>query len=256
MYDNRVVTLWVGDSLGRVERACLASMLRQGHPVTLYCYGTVANVPAGVLVADAGEIIAGDRILRYPNGSAALFSNRFRYELMRLGRGIWLDIDIYLLKPLDCTRPYLFGYEAPGMINNAVLRIPSEAAILTRLLEPFEQRVVPSWLPWRERWKAWWRLRRDGRTDVTMMPHGATGPRALTALVRECQLSHWALPVETFYPIHYSRAEWIVAPAMKLDDIAGPGTVAVHLWNERINSFKEQDPPPGSFLERLQLEGA
>lgn len=256
MQDNRVVTLWIGGALGRVERACLMSMLRQGHQVTLYCYGEVANVPAGVVVADAAEIIAADRVVRYPDGSAALFANWFRYELMRLGRGIWLDTDIYLLKPLDSMPPYLFAYEAPGMINNAVLRLPSEAAILTRLLEPFEQQAIPSWLSWRERCKAWLRLRRDGHTGVAMMPHGATGPRALTALLRDYQLSDWALPIETFYPIHYSHAEWIVDPSTTLEQMVGPDTVAVHLWNKRIELFKELEAAPGSFLERLHREGA
>src|SRR5690349_7920416 len=32
------VTLWIGESLGAVERACLRSVLRQGHSLALYCY--------------------------------------------------------------------------------------------------------------------------------------------------------------------------------------------------------------------------
>jgi hypothetical protein len=33
-------------------------------------------------------------------------------------------------------------------------------------------------------------------------------------------------------------------------------TVTVHLWNERIKHFKEKPAPKGSFLARLQQEGA
>jgi hypothetical protein len=37
--------------------------------------------------------------------------------------------------------------------------------------------------------------------------------------------------------------------------VIGDGTVAIHLWNYCISSFKNQTAPPGSFLDRLQREG-
>lgn len=251
-----VVALWIGDALGTVERACLRSAMRQGHAVTLYCYAQPAGVPDGVAIADAAQVVPEDRIVRYPNGSVALFSNLFRYEAQRQELGTWIDTDVYLLRPLDLAQPCLFGYEYPGMLNNAVLRLPADSPMLPGLIAPFDGQTIPAWLPWRERWRAARRLRRDGNCDVARMPWGATGPRALTALARRHGVERWALPVETFYPVHYSRAAWVIDPAVAVDAVVAPGTVAIHLWNEVIRSFKELPAPAGSFLDRLHREGA
>src|SRR4051812_12851319 len=101
------VSLWIGPRLGAVERACLRSMLRVGHPVTLYCYQEPAGVPEGVQLADAREVLAEELIIRHHSGSVSLFSNRFRYELQRRAAGTWVDLDHYCLAPIPGTDPYL-----------------------------------------------------------------------------------------------------------------------------------------------------
>ena len=123
----RCVTLWIGDSLGPVERACLRSVLRQGHALTLYCYREPIGIPAGVDVADASAILPESAVLRDSTGSVALFSDWFRYELLQRGLGTWVDTDVYLVRALDTESPYLFGIKSPGILNNAVLRAPPEA---------------------------------------------------------------------------------------------------------------------------------
>lgn len=248
--------MWIGDALGAVERACLRAAMRQGHAVTLYCYDRPQGVPEGVTVADAAQVVPSDRIVRYPNGSVALFSNLFRYEIQRQGLGTWIDTDIYLLRPLGFDAPYLFGYEQPGMLNNAVLRLPPDSSILPALIAPFDGQTVPDWLSWRERWRAKRRLHREGPNNVARMPWGTTGPRALTALARRDGVDRWALPVEAFYPVHYAQADWVLDPATTVDRMIAPDTVAIHLWNEVIRPLKELPAPPGSFLDRLQREGA
>ena len=52
-----VASLWIGESLHYVNQLCLKSHLVQGHPVTLYCTDTVRNVPEGVEVRPAEEIM-------------------------------------------------------------------------------------------------------------------------------------------------------------------------------------------------------
>lgn len=253
---DRVATLWIGDALGRVERACLRAAMRQGHAVTLYCYDLPAGVPDGVTVADAARVVPRDRIVRYPNGSVALFSNLFRYEGQRQDLGTWIDTDVYLLRPIDAAQPYLFGYETPGMLNNAVLRLPPDSPLLPDLIAPFDGKTLPAGLAWRDRFRAARRLRRSGQSDVALLRWGATGPRALTALARRHGVDHWAAPVERFYPVHYSRADWLRDPATPIDRVVTPGTVAIHLWNEVIRPFKDLPALPGSFLDRLHREGA
>src|SRR3712207_7292675 len=47
------------------SRACLRSALRQGHPLTLYCYDAPDGVPEGVELADAGSIVPRSRVIRH-----------------------------------------------------------------------------------------------------------------------------------------------------------------------------------------------
>jgi len=252
---NGCVSLWIGESLGPVERACLRSVLRQGHRLTLYCYDSVGSVPDGVVVADTSAIIPKSEIFRHDAGSVGHFSDWFRYELQSRGLGIWIDTDVYLLRPLDDDRANLFGQQAPGVINNAVLRLPHDSPILPELLRPFRERVTPGWLPLRVRLLAKLRELTRGKADLGRLPWGSTGPQALTAMARKYSLLSEALPSDVFYPVAWQRANWILDPRIALQDVATERTVAVHLWNECIRTFKDRPAPEGSFLHRLQQEG-
>lgn len=250
------LTLWIGPKLGRVERACLRSLLRQGHRVALYCYRPVEGVPAGVELRDAATILAENRIIYHRSGSVALFANWFRYELMRRDLGIWVDTDQYLIAPIMPQRPHLFGWQDMEMIANSVLRIPSESPILRDLLALFEQRSVPFWLPWRQRAVAHWRLWRTGSIGLSSMPWGSAGPHALTALARRHRKVEEALSPSVFYPMHYLDAAWVRDASRPLEAVLKADTIGVHLWNEKIKAWKEEPAPPGCFLSRLHAEGA
>jgi hypothetical protein len=230
-------------------------VLDLGHSLALYCYREPAGVPAGVELRDASTIIPERRTIRHKTGSFALFSNWFRYELQRRQAGTWVDCDVYLLAPLDGAAASLFGEEAPGLINTAVLRLPPDSPVLPPLLALFEERSVPPWLPFRSRMAARLRLWRRGRSGLASMPWGSAGPKAFSYLARRHGLSRFALPSDTFYPAPWQDALWITDPDRSLDEIVTPRTVAVHLWNERIKQVKDHPARPGSFLARLQEEG-
>ena len=251
----RCVTLWIGDSLGAVERACLKSMVRQGHHLTLYCYAEPIGIPDGVEVADASDILPESAMVRHRYGSVAPFSDWFRYELLKRGLGTWVDTDMYLLRPLNEDRPHLFGEERPGTINNAVLRLPAESPLLEELLTPFRG-IIPLWLAPKHRLTSRLRQLLSGGVDVGAMPWGPTGPAALTAAAAKFGLSSVALPPPVFYPVPWQQAEWILDPALRLEQMVTDETVGIHLWNECIRQVKDLPPPEGSFLHRLRIEGA
>lgn len=247
--------LWLGPALGRVERACIRSILRQGHPVAVHCYDEPSGVPAGAELRDAAEILPLSAVVRHVSGSVALFADRFRYELQRRGRGLWLDCDMYLVAPIPAG-DYVLGWEEPGLIGTGILRLPHDAPLLPPLLALFEERNVPPWLPAGARAAAQLRLMLTGRSGIARMPWGSVGPRALTSLARAQGFERLAAPPEIYYPVNWRDAGWILEPGTRLEDKLAPSTVSIHLWNEMIKPFKEAPAPPGSFLERLQDEGA
>jgi hypothetical protein len=248
-------TLWVGESLGGVERACLRSVIAQGHHLTFYCYREPSGIPEGIDIEDASSILPESAVLRHRRGSVAPFSDWFRYEMLARGLGTWIDTDMYLLRPLDEQAAYLFGEERPGVLNNAVLRMPSDSPALQELLAPFKG-STPAWLAPRHRATSHLRKWLGKGVDVGALPWGTTGPAALTAAAKKLGLSSLALPPSVFYPVPWERARWILDPAVELNRVVTDSTIGIHLWNECIRGFKNDPAPAGSFLERLHLEGA
>jgi hypothetical protein len=253
--NNECVALWLGDRLGAVERACLRSVARH-HATALYCYGSVEAVPHEVEVRDANEILPYEVISQPWCARADLYSDWFRYELQRRSLGTWVDTDIYLLSPLDMESEYLFGIEARNSINGAVLRMPAKSRLLADVMEPFLKRTIPRWLPWRNYARKRVEQLFLGKFDLTDTPWGATGPDAITAMTRKHGLTRVAQPLERFYPVHWDQARWIADPMVSIEDVITEETVAIHLWNYCISDIKEDPAPPGTFLERLQREGA
>jgi hypothetical protein len=78
----------------------------------------------------------------------------------------------------------------------------------------------------------------------------------LSSLAKRHGLAHLAEAPEVLYPARWQDADWIRDPSVRLEDVITERTVSVHVWNERIKHFKDQPAAPGSFLARLQAEGA
>ena len=252
---NDIITLWIGDRLGPVERACMRSMLRHGHHVVLYSYSKVAGVPDEVEIRDAAELLPRSAIPDSWAKRSDLYSDWFRYLVQKHGLGTWLDLDIYLLAPIPSAGDYLFGEYDPGKINGAVLRLPPDAPILEALLDQFSKGAIVRSLHWRARVQTHVRKLKDGAGHLAKTPFGATGPFALTWLVPRFGLSNYALPMEVFYPVRWQEASWITDPGARLEEKTSERTIAVHLWNECIARYKHDEAPDGSFLKRLQDEG-
>ena len=251
------VMLWIGDRLSPVERACMRSVMRQGHRLVLYVYDAVEGVPEGVELADAEDILPREAIVHHHSGSVALFSDRFRFEIMRRSLGLWLDADAYLIKPLsiDPDRHFL-AYCEPGEIGAGVMYLPPDSPIIPPVLHLFEAPFIPDWMRLRDRIKAHWRQARTGQISIGDMPWGVAGPMALKALARRHGLMDQILPAEVLYPWHWHDAAWIFDPTQSLDRHITPATRALHMYNYVISSRKWEAAPEGSFMHRMQQEAA
>jgi hypothetical protein len=105
------------------------SVLRQGHPMALYCYAEPDGLPPAVELRDAAEILPESRVIRHKSGSVALFANWFRYELQRRALDTWLDTHACLLKPLEGTPPDLHGKhfeDQPAPAGGFLARLQAE----------------------------------------------------------------------------------------------------------------------------------
>lgn len=207
---------WYGDRLPALHRMCVASFLRSGHPVDLYCYDpSLRGVPDGVQLRNADDILNRQAVFAGRQGSYALFADQFRYELLHRIGGWWSDCDVYCVRPFSFEAEYVFGYESPGKINNAVIKTPPQCPLTRHLVESAKR------LPVHRNW---------GR--ATRVFHDAVESQGLT---------HAALPRHVFYPVHYNHWSKVFQPG-RLD--LPQDTHALHLWGEMIRRKRPGLEPP------------
>lgn len=114
-------TLWIGDKLSLLECLTIKLLQKHNHTVNLWCYGNIENVPIGTILRDAREILPQDSIFRFigkpplkgiPNngiGSLSHWSDQFQLKLLYKYGGIYLQLDVACLRPLDFKQEYTFA---------------------------------------------------------------------------------------------------------------------------------------------------
>ena len=244
-------TLWIEGPLSNLDRICLASMMKQGHTVFLHTYGEVTNVPDGVIMKDANEVVEFDASLKHNKGKAnsiALFSDYFRCMLLKKNMGVWSDLDCFLLKPIELPEHgYLFGLEQQT-INCAVLCLPSDSAILNDMLTACESpNKSPYWLDFRRKY-----IKRPAyflagkKWHLGDMGWGIVGPVALTRLVPRYNLLDKAQPMKAFYPLDRHGTAKLYDPEPFDHIINDPEIRSIHIY---AKERKHEPPVPGSFIE-------
>ena len=122
---------WSGAPLGFLELLCLESWTVFGARVHLFTHDSVVamrgqlpvSIRSKVTVINADVILDRSKKFNYTGGhkskradafTALPFSDLFRYELLRQRGGIWMDLDIVLIRPLPAAilrSPYFFVSE-------------------------------------------------------------------------------------------------------------------------------------------------
>ncbi|TCB49812.1 galactosyltransferase Lgt5 [Acinetobacter sp. ANC 4779] len=246
--------LWIGNKLGAISSSCLRSFVMRGHKVQLHTYADVEDIPEGVTKVDANKIISEDKIIKHnETGSYALFSDIFRYELMRKVDGIYVDCDVYCLKPLTIPEHgYLLGFEDDNWINGAVLRIPSDSKLLKSLLKAaYDPQFIPPWFSHSRKFKLKIKKIFGIGTSIADMPWGVIGPKAITHYVREYQNVRNVQSIDIFYPVHYQCISQLCDPNLTVQDITTSRTLAIHLYNEMLRGIDLLSLDSSSTLARL-----
>jgi hypothetical protein len=154
-------TFWTGNPIGRLERAALQSYVNQGYTVHVYTYLPLEpfrnNLPSKthIKVYDARTILSEDKIFKYTAREKASktknaysflpFSDLFRFTMLHKKGGTWMDLDIFLLKPIPASvwnKEYVFSSERtiqkgaykqsiPEIIDMGFIKVPYPSSPLT-----------------------------------------------------------------------------------------------------------------------------
>jgi hypothetical protein len=153
-------TFWTGKPLSRLERAALMSYVNVGYTVDLYTYNPMAEfmtaVPTSpyIRVHDAREILPESALFQYA-GRAEVgkrddaysylpFSDLFRFTMLHKKGGAWMDLDIFMMKPIPArvlARPYVFSSERtiqkgaykkvePEIVDMGFIKVPGPGSPL------------------------------------------------------------------------------------------------------------------------------
>ena len=233
-----IVTFWHGP-LDRLRRLCLASQLAAGHRITLYSFDPLADLPPGIVNADAEPVLPQSFAKRLrPSGfegakgdwTLLQFSDFFRVCLMARGAGLWLDADVLLLKPveIDETKPY-FAWEKPRQLGNSALYLPPNDPVVSAFAALMRQDdLAPDWLALRHRLTFAARRLRDRSARLSDLRVAIFGPASLTALARRAGTLRHALPRRSFYAVHAQPALFF-EPSEFEPLLADPAVVGFHI---------------------------
>jgi len=247
-----ICLFWHGARLRRLDRLCVASMVLTGQRTVLYSYEPVADVPEGVVHARAQDVIPEAEFrAKVGSGEWSLnqFSDIFRVTLMKQGRGVWLDTDIYLARPFlpDPGRHFL-AWENGHRFGVSALYFPPDSPVI-RAFDDYlaSGEVVPPWLGFRRRVgrPLWLRLRgkpvRPSVLGITIFANDG-----ISRLFRRFGLESQVAPKGTFYYWNGKDSARVYDPAFGLEPTRDPDFMGFHFAKKWPHS--EEAPRPGSFF--------
>jgi len=236
---HEISGLWIGDKpLNTIAWMSINSFVqRLKYPYTLYTYNPELEVPEGVTLKDANEIIAKSSIWTYKfgynKGGTAGFSDEFRFKLLLTKGGIWVDTDVICLKYFWLGEGYLFTaqkhLEHPTWAASCFIKVPRKRNrgrdAIRRCIREIE------------------------KLDRDEIYHGEIGPDLLEGV-----LAHMGIAKSPNYFVN--PVDWedcpgkLIEPGVELD----PRATLLHLNNSR---FKHEgvDPDkdyPGSLFQKYK----
>ena len=257
--EREVGTLWIGGALSWLEQVCLKSFVDQGQRITLFSYEDIPNVPAGVIRRNGREILDTDDFIKYEKkDSFALFADLFRLHMIRACPGmIWVDTDVCCHRPMGYDSDYVLGFELPGSqrVNNAVLGLPADSAVLAEMLAFTADRfAIPPFV--KPALQAEYRAAAEAGTPVhvSAQPWGVWGPLMVTHFVQKHGLADQVQPLDAFYPVPFPDRTKFLRRRAVVDGLLTRHTTALHVWasNKRELGLRFDGlPPKGSFLAHL-----
>lgn len=237
--ENKIVhTLWVGSELTLMECLTIKLLQSHGHTVWLWSYNKITNVPDNTVVKDAREVLEEGTIFKYsgqplnliPNGgigSLAHWSDQFQLRLLTMYGGIYIQLDVACLKPLDFQESYAFvSHQSQHDIAAFLMKCPKDSWFSSRAYAEVKSAVNPVSMPF----LTW---------DDSMKTIG----RALSKYLPDN--SKYKIPHSTFLDLG-CRGE-----GPFFDNQPLPASVYIIHWSNATVHEKKNNPIKGSFYEEL-----
>lgn len=238
--------IWIGPRMGPLHAACVASFVRHGHRVVLHAYEPVEDAPIGVEMADANRLMPEAEILPFRGTRfLALASDLMRYEILRQGLGLYVDVDVYCYRPME-DADFIFGWEAHKTIAGGVLKMPADHPALGHLLAV---RGTPNYLPpWAgPRLRLYHAMRllvgRPYKLHEIPLGWGWAGPELVSWACRETGIDSLALPFDVLYPVPGDRDALLFDPALSLEDVTTSRTRYIHVYHHNRKDDVLSVPP-------------
>lgn len=230
-------SLWIGDRLFPQHIISINSFIQNGFEYNLYVYDDVKNVPSGVILCDANEVIPKDEIWYYNDGfnkgSPSGFSNQFRFKILYEYGGLWTDTDMVLMKP------YNFHDKKYTLISET--NENGEVHPTTSLI--FSESGTSSGKIWLEA------IDNISYRNKARVIHGETGPELVTYLVNKYNLHNYVLPPNAFCAIGWHETDKLIDGTQLPEDVIG-----LHLFDAQsnLNDIDKKTYPYDSIIEQLK----
>lgn len=240
---------WHGPELGLIHAACIRSFIRNGHSVFMHCYDCPKDLPEGVKLIDAAEIMPlSDLLTHKKRGSITLGADRYRYRLIAAGYGLYADCDMFCIKTIKDS-PYILGRQDDRTVNCAFMKLPAQSKLSEMLIESTKDSLyVPPW--YKKEKKTYLSILKKLKMGVHVydLGWGTWGPLLLSHCVKDLGLQSEVSPIDRYYPVHYTQKSLLRDPELNLSNLTTPRTEAIHLWNHLQD---KEAPPKGSPLYEM-----
>ena len=247
---SKVGSLWIGDSLSRLEIMCLKSFLKNGYEVNLFVYDQVKNIPEGVIIRDGNEVLDSSEIYTYQNKSFSAISNRFRFEMIKKTGLVWVDCDIFCIKYYNFDEETIVSepnkkYEE-NKIGSCLIYLQNEEILnyaIKKCIE-YKEKILNGEVIW------------------------GIGPSVVKEIVEKNKLEKYVKNWQFASSCNCKHYKSLLNPDFKIKK-EGPlekpiffnrvkdipeETHFIHLWNEffRKNKIDKNNFPENSFLRELE----
>ena len=255
----RIATFWHEGPLRFVDQVCMASWLRNGHDVDLYCNAIPPNLPKGVRPCDASKIL--DPILmerlhpkyhleKLPFQAVVSFSDMMRMALFKNNAGFWLDTDTYLFSPVRHDPKKPFFAKDGRRIGISALYFPSDSNLLTDYFTVFDSDILmPPWTSWEYKTLRPFLYNLLGRSwapsDFLITLYGNHG---MTRLVKKHGIFKQCTPQKSFYYWTGNDCFHIYDPERYRDFKADNEVTGFHIHRKGPSN---QSPAAGSIYEEM-----